>query len=82
MCAASENEQIRTSPSPRVLKSVPAPDRSHSPTAATPAAAHTVPGSRSRSTIAPSTGVSTTNSPVMKPALEAVVFSMPSVWKM
>jgi hypothetical protein len=37
---------------------------------------------RSRRKIAAITGVSTTNSPVMKPVFEAVVSSRPSVWKM
>ena len=65
-----------------MLKSPPAPDTSQSPIIATPAAAHAITGIRWRRKTAPRTGVSTTNSPVMNPAFDAVVSSMPSVWKM
>ena len=47
---------------------------------ATPAATHAVVGMRCPRKTAPSTGVRTTNSPVMNPVFEAVVSSRPSVW--
>src|ERR671923_768145 len=82
MCAASEIAQTSTSPSPRRSKSPPAPDSSHSPNIETAAAAHAMAGIRWPRKTAPRTGVSTTKSPVMKPAFEALVSSSPSVWKM
>ena len=80
MCAASEIAQRNTSPSPRRLKPSLPPDKSQRPTIATPAATHAITGMCCRRNTAPSTGVSTTNSPVMKPVFEAVVCSRPSVW--
>ena len=82
MCAASENAHSSTSPSPRRSKSPPAPDSSQRPSIDTPAATQASAGMRWRRKTAPSTGVSTTNSPVMKPVFDALVSSSPSVWKM
>src|SRR5918992_783416 len=82
MCAASENAHRSTSPSPRRSNSPPAPDSSQRPSMATPAATQAVLEVRWPRKTAPSTGVSTTNRPVMKPVLEALVSSSPRVWKM
>jgi hypothetical protein len=45
-----------------------------------PAASQAVEAGRIPKSTAPKTGVRTTNRPVMKPALEAVVCWRPSVW--
>ena len=80
MCAASEIAHRKTSPSPRRSKSLLAPDSSQSPNIDTPAATQASTGMRWRRKTAPSTGVSTTNSPVMKPVFDTLVSSSPSVW--
>jgi hypothetical protein len=79
MWAAKANAQPSTSASPRRISSR-CSDRSASPTAAThaPVTGHR-PGA-CRSSTAPSSGVSTTERPVMKPALDAVVYWSPTVW--
>ena len=76
---AKANAQANTSASPRRTSSR-CSDSSASPTAATqaPVTGHR-PGAW-RSSRAPSRGVSTTDSPVMKPALDAVVYWSPTVW--
>ena len=80
MWAAKATAQPNTSASPW-RTSRRCSDRHASPTAATsaPVTGHR-PGAW-RSSSAPSRGVSTTDSPVMKPALEAVVYWSPTVWK-
>jgi len=60
----------------------PEPDRRYRPTDETTAAAQAGAPMRSCRNAAPMTGVSTTNRPVMKAALDAVVSSSPRVWRM
>jgi hypothetical protein len=57
----------------------PPPDSRKSPTADTPAAVNANGPIRSRRNTAASSGVMTTNRPVMNPAFDAVVCSSPSV---
>jgi len=82
MWAANATAARKTRPSPRSWKSPPAPESRYSPSADTAAAAQAGAEIHSRRNSAPSTGVSTTNRPVMKPASEGEVRSRPSVWQM
>ena len=79
MCAAKANAHPSASPSPSGCQPAPNPASSASPTAETPAPIHVARGTRARSTAAARSGVMTTNRPVMKPALAAVVCSRAAV---
>ena len=81
MCAAKLTAQRNTSPSPERRNPEAPPDRRNSPTKASTAPIAAVEPTQRRHTSASSSGTSTTNMPVMKPALEELVRSNPKVWK-
>lgn len=79
MCAENAMAHSSTSPSPSGCSPPPTPESSANPTAEAPAASQTRRSMRRRSTTAASSGVITTASPVMNPALDAEVRVSPNV---